>query len=578
MNVETFCEHFATFADAPNGIEKLRELILQLAVQGKLVPQDKNDEPASEVVRRINASRGMKNAAHGSAAATEGLPQGWILVRMGQITDHRLGKMLDKAKNKGELFPYLRNTNVQWWRFALDDLKEMRFVPDELREYEVRIGDLLVCEGGEPGRCAVWNDTTHRLVFQKAIHRVRPLEGISPYFLAIRLRLDALTGVLDRQFTGATIKHFTGQELARYEFPLPPIAEQRRIVEKVDQLLGLCDELAARQAAQREKRQRLVGATLDRLVSCRRLGENVWEGEAPAEPQSTRISGQTARQEPRPPGMQSDFETHAHRLRNHFDQLFDTPTTIPQLRRTILQLAVQGQLVQQDPKDEPAIETVRRLEHERQVMIADGKMREEKLLLPTVDASTSPMPRGWADVRLGYVINCLDHIRRPVSKEERETKRGKYPYYGANGQVGWIDDFLFDEDLVLVVEDESFIGRVKPFSYKITGKTWVNNHAHVLQPTFAVDVDFLNYALSFYPFTPLTSGTTNRKKLTKVGLLNAPLQLPPVPEQKRIACKVTELLSLCDALEAKLTQTESASTQLLSAAVHHLLNGEAANV
>ena len=188
-----------------------------------------------------------------------------------------------------------------------------------------------------------------------------------------------------------------------------------------------------------------------------------------------------------------------------------------------------------------------------------------------VEETSNPIPPGWCNVRLGHIINCLDHIRRPVSKLERETKRGKYPYFGANGQVGWIDDFLFDEDLVLVVEDESFIGRVKPFSYKITGKTWVNNHAHVLQPTLAVDVDFLNYSLSFYPFTPLTSGTTNRKKLTKAGLMNAPLRLPPLAEQKRIASKVTELLSLCDALEAKLTQAESASTQLLSAAVHHLL-------
>ncbi|MFY7878420.1 MAG: restriction endonuclease subunit S, partial [Pirellula sp.] len=326
--------------------------------------------------------------------------------------------------------------------------------------------------------------------------------------------------------------------------PLPPLAEQRRIVEKVDQLMGLCDELAARQAVHREARTALVGATLDRVVSVRTAAE---------------------------------FPTQAKRLRNNFDLLFDTPTTIPHLRRAILQQAVQGQLVPQDPNDEPASETVQRVRIERATLIADGRLREEKLLLPTFEASNAHLPLGWADVRLGHVINCLDHIRRPVSKFVRDTKRGKYPYYGANGQVGWIDDFLFDEDLVLVVEDESFIGRVKPFSYKITGKTWVNNHAHVLQPTFAVNADFLNYALSFYPFTPLTSGTTNRKKLTKAGLLNAPFRLPPLAEQKLIASKVTELLSLCDALEAKLTQAESASTELLSATVQHLLDGSKAN-
>ena len=132
MTPETFCEQFATFAEAPNGVAKLRELILQLAVQGKLGTQDVNDEPVSEVVQRIDSARGLKRSNHDAPSDTDDLPRGWMLVRMSQIADHRLGKMLDKAKNKGELFPYLRNTNVQWWRFALDDLKEMRFLTDEL--------------------------------------------------------------------------------------------------------------------------------------------------------------------------------------------------------------------------------------------------------------------------------------------------------------------------------------------------------------------------------------------------------------------------------------------------------------
>jgi type I restriction enzyme S subunit len=534
MNAETFCEHFAKFADAPNGTAKLRELILQLAVQGKLVPQDKNDEPASEVVRRINAARGLKKAHQDSPADIAGLPQGWVLVRMGQITDHRLGKMLDNAKNKGELFPYLRNTNVQWWRFALDDLKEMRFVPDELREYEVRIGDLLVCEGGEPGRCAVWNDTTHRLVFQKAIHRVRPLEGISPYFLAIRLRLDALTGVLDRQFTGATIKHFTGQELARYAFPLPPLAEQRRIVEKVDQLLGLCDELAARQVAQREKRQRLVGATLDRLVSTH----------DPAE-----------------------FPTHAHRLRNHFDQLFDTPTTIPQLRQTILQLAIQGKLVTQDPNDEPASVLVEKISNFK------ANVTGKPSKIPSLESLPNdvPLPNGWIAARFGDIMVNRDGERIPVSRDIREGRKGPYDYYGASGVIDCIDDFLFDKPLLLIGEDgANLINRSTPIAFIAEGKYWVNNHAHVLD---GISVDFLRYIelhINAIDLKPFVTGTA-QPKMNQAKMNSIPIAIPPAAEQKRIVTKVTELLSLCDALEAKLTQAESASTQLLSAAVHHLL-------
>jgi len=128
----------------------------------------------------------------------------------------------------------------------------------------------------------------------------------------------------------------------------------------------------------------------------------------------------------------------------------------------------------------------------------------------------------------------LDYARVPVSATERASRVGDIPYFGANGQVGTIDDYLFDEPLVLVVEDETFTGRTKPFSYKIEGKAWVNNHAHVLRPTCAVDVDFLNVLLMRYPFIPLTTGTTARRKLTQKALMSAPVAIPPDMEQSQI--------------------------------------------
>jgi type I restriction enzyme S subunit len=157
----------------------------------------------------------------------------------------------------------------------------------------------------------------------------------------------------------------------------------------------------------------------------------------------------------------------------------------------------------------------------------------------------SELLKGWAKTKIGEIIECLDYQRVPVSKEVRAKRIGNIPYYGANGQVDWIDDYLFDEPLVLVVEDETFIGREKPFSYKITGKSWVNNHAHVLR-AIAVDTDYLNYSLWYYPFTPLTTGTTGRRKLTKSALMSAPYLLPPLPEQHRIVAKIDELFSELD--------------------------------
>lgn len=217
MSLQIFFDNFAPLADAPNGVVKLRELILLLAVEGKLISQDLDDEPASLLLEKVNKEK-KKLIKEGKINNKKTLPEikdderffelpeNWSWVRMGDVVDQRLGKMLDKGKNKGKPYPYLRNTNVQWLRFDLSDVKEMRFENSELEEYEVKPGDLLVCEGGEPGRCAIWDGQIEHIMFQKAIHRIRPFAGINSWFLLYRLLADAMTGNLEKHFTGATIK------------------------------------------------------------------------------------------------------------------------------------------------------------------------------------------------------------------------------------------------------------------------------------------------------------------------------------------------------------------------------------
>lgn len=201
------------------------------------------------------------------AGALTGGASAWEQVQLRKVANSRLGKMLDKAKNKGKPLPYLRNTNVQWFRFELSDVKEMLFEDDELDEFSLRKGDLLVCEGGEPGRCAVWDGRLPKMVFQKAIHRVRPNNKLLSEFLAYRLRADATSGRLEKHFTGATIKHFTGQELARYTFPLPPLAEQQRIVAKVEELMRWCDALEARLTAAQTTATHLLDSLLHHTLA-----------------------------------------------------------------------------------------------------------------------------------------------------------------------------------------------------------------------------------------------------------------------------------------------------------------------
>ena len=205
-----------------------------------------------------------------------------------------------------------------------------------------------------------------------------------------------------------------------------------------------------------------------------------------------------------------------------------------------------------------------------------GEESSNHALLASLSARTtqdsltrvSGLPSGWERTTLGSICECLDSRRIPVNKNERLNRSGSIPYYGANGQVGWIDDYLFDEPLVLVVEDETFTGREKPFSYKITGKSWVNNHAHVLRPRLGVDIDYLNYALAFYPFTPLTTGTTGRKKLTQRALLGASLALPPEHEQVTIAAQIDHRISVIGHLEEQV----DSSLVRASAARQSILN------
>nr|HPJ26079.1 restriction endonuclease subunit S [Synergistaceae bacterium] len=190
------------------------------------------------------------------------LPPGWEWVKFGKVTSNRLGKMLDKSKNRGNPKPYLRNTNVQWHQFVLDDVKEMKFEDGELHEFRVLPGDLLICEGGEPGRCAIWRDSEIEIYFQKAVHRARPFSCVTSEYLEVCLTNDAGNGQLAKYFTGATIKHFPGDKLKGYVIPLPPLPEQHRIVACIDQLMALCDTLEQQIEAAADKQTELLNALM----------------------------------------------------------------------------------------------------------------------------------------------------------------------------------------------------------------------------------------------------------------------------------------------------------------------------
>lgn len=238
-------------ADFP---EMLRKSILQQAVQGKLTERSPSDEPASELLKRIQTEK-AKLITEGKIKKEKALlpiaeddcpfeiPGTWKWVKLGEIADLCLGKMLDKAKNQGNLHPYLRNVNVRWGFFDFEDILKMRFKDDEEERYSVKYGDLVVCEGGEPGRCAVWTDVSQTFRIQKALHRVRFIGDVDSFYAYRVFEYYASNGYFAKRFTGETIKHLPGEVLKNIAFPLPPIAEQKRIVVRINELLAICDGL-----------------------------------------------------------------------------------------------------------------------------------------------------------------------------------------------------------------------------------------------------------------------------------------------------------------------------------------------
>ncbi|MCX5145388.1 restriction endonuclease subunit S [Streptomyces sp. NBC_00320] len=177
-----------------------------------------------------------------SGLSTLELPAGWAMAPLGAVADTALGKMLDKAKSTAQhTVPYLRNVNVQWGRIDLDDVLSMDIPPEQQNFFALQAGDLLVCEGGEFGRCAVWQGTSGYMAFQKALHRIRPTSALTVRYLRYFLEYLATTGGLTKFSTGSTIKHLPQQRLREVPIALPPIAEQHRIVEALEDHLSRLD-------------------------------------------------------------------------------------------------------------------------------------------------------------------------------------------------------------------------------------------------------------------------------------------------------------------------------------------------
>lgn len=265
-------EHFSELYSVKANVIELRKAILQLGMQGKLVPQDPNDQPASELLTEIEAEK-QKLIKEKKIKKQKGLPSinpeevpyelpdSWEWVNFGSIAQHNSGKTLDKSRNKGILRDYITTSNLYWGFFELNKIKQMPIKDEELVKCSAQKGDLLICEGGEAGRAAVWN-FDYQICFQNHVHRAKFYCGIDSYF-AFRFfeKLNA-TGEINSYRKGVGISNMSGKSLASIVIPLPPVYEQKRIVKKIDQLMRMCDDLDKQIDASEEKQTALLNSVM----------------------------------------------------------------------------------------------------------------------------------------------------------------------------------------------------------------------------------------------------------------------------------------------------------------------------
>lgn len=240
---DTFIKTIETIEIGKTSVQKLISLtktkILDLAMQGKLVPQDPADEPAADMLRRINPkAKIITDNPH-----SWNIPNSWTWCQLGDIFHHNTGKALSSSNRDGIEYEYITTSNVYWNRFELDDLKKMPFKENELEKCTVRHGDLLVCEGGDVGRSAIWN-LDRNIMIQNHLHRLRPIANeihTSLYYHVFRLYKykDLIGG------KGIALQGFSSKSLHQLVIPLPPANEQKRIVAKIEELYSLLDEIEA---------------------------------------------------------------------------------------------------------------------------------------------------------------------------------------------------------------------------------------------------------------------------------------------------------------------------------------------
>ena len=527
--------------------QQLKNSILQMAVQGKLVPQDPNDEPASVLLERIKAEKealiksGKIKKSKKSSEIFRGasrtlpyafceqigkeirdisdeipfeIPDSWEWCRIDTIFQHNTGKALNSSKSQGIKMQYITISNLYWNKFKLDKLKEMSFTENEVEKYTVTKGDLLVCEGGDIGRSAIWN-YDYPMRIQNHIHRIRPYLQINIYFFYYIFYFYKNAGLIGGK--GIGIQGLSTNALCSLFIPLPPLAEQKRIVAKIEELLPFIEKY-------------------------------------------------------------EQAETKLTALNKSFPEM---------LRKSILQEAVQGKLVPQNPDDEPASVLLEHIRSEKQELIKQGKIKKSKheSIIVTRDkipyeiingkerciADEVPfeIPESWEWCRLTELSSVITKGSSPkwqgityvdekngilfitsenIGKEKLLMNKAKYVEKKFNDMHS--TSILKFGDILTNIVGAS-IGRTAIYNLNSENSN-INQAVCIIR---LINLDFRMYIIKFLnspiAFQMMTNNSVDsaRANLSLSSVSNFLIPLPPLAEQKRIVEKIEELMTFCEKLK-----------------------------
>jgi type I restriction enzyme, S subunit len=570
MNAERLLAHYERIADAPDAIPRLRRVVLDLAVRGKLVPQDPRDEPLELNLLRRELDRkqpvGRTGADLGPVTLDElpvDIPSSWRRSRLFQlcVQDAPIvyGILQPGPDVRPEGVPYIRPSEIDQRHIVLANIRHTtREIANQYSRASIQADDLILTIVGTIGAVAIVpKELNGGNITQSSCRlRVDP-RLIERNFLMQVLRSGCVIEQIDRMKLGTAVPRLNIAHVRAIAIPLPPLAEQRRIVAKVDELMALCDRLEAARAKREATRDRLTASSLARL-------------NAP---------------DPDP----DTFADGARFALGALSALTTRPNQIKHLRQTILNLAVRGKLVPQDPKDEPASELLKRIAKEKARLVTAGKVKKEKPLDP-IDDERKPFatPDAWEWVRLDVLTQLITKGSSPKWQGVRYVTADDGILFITSENAGSyglrkLDDLKYVEARFREIEPRSMlktgdilmnlvgasIGRTA--LYDLRAEANINQAVALVRlielhngPSVEYLLHYLNSpsAIHFMLGSRVTTAQPN------MGLTDArefPVPLPPLAEQHRIVAKVDALMALCDQLEASLTVAADTRRRLLEA-------------